>query len=907
MFERLENELEQLKIQHFGVSSTELEEVFLKVGSDHKSSNKELTQNGKTKDIEASETELLSGFRLHMNHWYAMLKKRYYCWKNSWILFLVQIIVLIFFTAISVTFARESSHNSNTLQERKLSLSTYKKGTVTICPQYTKNATINRIIDQYHNEISMSSTEDSKHNWTEFGEEGIQEKFLHFGDSIKIRTNARYLAGLSFDSNSIVNDSIFIAWFNGQLFHSAPLSLNLVHNAILKYKFGQNYSIQVTNWPIPFRPESKVMLTMNGNDLGSQLAMYISFAMAFIIALYIMFHIRERSSKAKLLQFISGVDASTFWVTSFLFDFVVYGLVSMVFYFTIFAMRQKYWSTEEELRPLFPIFGLFGLSSLAITYVVSVLFSNASYGFVSLASIFVFTGTTFFKLITILLSPILNKYEIANQLKRVFLMFPHFSLGDSLYNLNKYRVCKEVCDIKTQEMKNFTSPGASYNIEMKVNTTEMSKYNTTCNTDAYCTDCDMGIYGWKEPGIGRNLTYMAITAIIFFIILWIIEKRVISRLNHYFRRHGPQPPSALITNAIDCDVINEKNKVNTMTPNDLRNHNLVLQNLTKSYGDFLAVKGISVAVKVAECFGLLGVNGAGKTTTFKMMTGDTSISSGDVFLSGLSLKTQLAEVQKLIGYCPQFDALLDNLTGTQTLEIFGLLRGYRRKDISAMSARLAESLNFTKHIDKEIKSYSGGNKRKLSTAIALMGNPAVAYLDEPSSGMDIGAKRNLWDVVSQVRNSGTSIVLTSHSMEECEALCNRIAIMVNGEFKCLGSAQHLKNQFSKGFLLTIKLQSNGTNAKVTKADAKIAQNRISEVIRRNYPGAHLKEQYQGLLTFYVPQTNELKWSSMFDHMESIKGILGIEDYSISQSSLEQVFLSFTKPYQDDEQSPSDSD
>ena len=111
-----------------------------------------------------------------------------------------------------------------------------------------------------------------------------------------------------------------------------------------------------------------------------------------------------------------------------------------------------------------------------------------------------------------------------------------------------------------------------------------------------------------------------------------------------------------------------------------------------------------------------------------MITGDTPISSGDVFVNGLSLKTQLAEVHKMIGYCPQFDALLDNLTGSQTLEIFGLLRGYRRRDIAAMSARLALNLNFTKHIDKEIKSYSGGNKRKLSTAIALLGNPIVAYL-----------------------------------------------------------------------------------------------------------------------------------------------------------------------------------
>lgn len=121
-----------------------------------------------------------------------------------------------------------------------------------------------------------------------------------------------------------------------------------------------------------------------------------------------------------------------------------------------------------------------------------------------------------------------------------------------------------------------------------------------------------------------------------------------------------------------------------------------------------------------------------------MITGDISISSGDVFVKGLSLKTNRSEVHRKIGYCPQFDALLEDLTGEQTLEIFGLLRGYQRQDILKMSSELANSLNFTKHIHKQIKNYSGGNKRKLSTAIAIMANPDVIYLDEPSSGIDPG-------------------------------------------------------------------------------------------------------------------------------------------------------------------------
>lgn len=207
----------------------------------------------------------------------------------------------------------------------------------------------------------------------------------------------------------------------------------------------------------------------------------------------------------------------------------------------------------------------------------------------------------------------------------------------------------------------------------------------------------------------------------------------------------------------------------------------------------------------AECFGLLGVNGAGKTTTFKMLTGDTNISLGNVYIQGINLNRNLNEVYKRIGYCPQFDAVLENLSGRELLMIFCLLRGIRRNIIKPLSEDLAMTFGFFKHIDKKTKAYSGGNKRKLSAAIAVIGSPSVVYMDEPTTGMDPAARRQLWNIVCRIRDSGTSIVLTSHSMEECEALCTRLAIMVNGEFMCMGSTQQLKNKFSKGLILKIKM------------------------------------------------------------------------------------------------------
>ena len=200
----------------------------------------------------------------------------------------------------------------------------------------------------------------------------------------------------------------------------------------------------------------------------------------------------------------------------------------------------------------------------------------------------------------------------------------------------------------------------------------------------------------------------------------------------------------------------------------------------------------------------------------------------------------MKDIYKNIGYCPQFDALLEDLTGRETLKIFALLRGLHPNHIERISMKLATDFNYTQHIDKKVKEYSGGNKRKLSTSLALLGNPSVVYLDEPTTGMDPGAKRLLWEVMSRYRSIGKSIILTSHSMEECEALCTRLTIMVNGEFKCLGSTQHLKNKFSKGYLLIIQMRRSTNTQQGNYIDPRAEMERVKRFVEANLTGAALK-------------------------------------------------------------------
>jgi ATP-binding cassette subfamily A (ABC1) protein 3 len=181
-----------------------------------------------------------------------------------------------------------------------------------------------------------------------------------------------------------------------------------------------------------------------------------------------------------------------------------------------------------------------------------------------------------------------------------------------------------------------------------------------------------------------------------------------------------------------------------------------------------------------------------------MITGDETIDAGSIVLDSINLSTNMRQAQQRMGYCPQFDALIDLLTGEETLYMFARLRGVNEDLIPQIVIALIELMNLKKHAKKPVYAYSGGNKRKLSAAVSLIGDPAIVLLDEPTTGMDPKARRHFWNAIAQFRDHGKPIILTSHSMEECEALCTRLAIMVNGKFKCLGSIQHLKSKFGAG-------------------------------------------------------------------------------------------------------------
>lgn len=213
---------------------------------------------------------------------------------------------------------------------------------------------------------------------------------------------------------------------------------------------------------------------------------------------------------------------------------------------------------------------------------------------------------------------------------------------------------------------------------------------------------------------------------------------------------------------------------------------IVLKNLTKRYRDTLAVDGLSLSVRQGEIFALLGVNGAGKTTTVRMLSGLTAPTAGEAFLMGKSIRTEGAEIKKIIGVSPQETAVAPGLTVRENLELLCGFYGFSKEKRREKTEELTAIFGLSKILKKKAGKLSGGWQRRLSIAMALICEPEILFLDEPTLGLDVLARSDLWDLIRGLRGKVT-VVLTTHYMEEAEFLSDRVAILKDGRLLALGT------------------------------------------------------------------------------------------------------------------------
>ena len=233
-----------------------------------------------------------------------------------------------------------------------------------------------------------------------------------------------------------------------------------------------------------------------------------------------------------------------------------------------------------------------------------------------------------------------------------------------------------------------------------------------------------------------------------------------------------------------------------------------IENLTKKYGDVLAVDELSLCIEAGELFSLLGVNGAGKTTTIKMLSCLTEPTNGDAFLLGKSICRDKSDVKSIIAVSPQESAIAAGLTVRENLELICGVHGFSRDKSREKISELTSLLGLEGVLGRKAGKLSGGYKRRLSIAMALVSEPKILFLDEPTLGLDVIARSDLWDIVRSLKGKIT-IILTTHYMEEAEALSDRIAIMRDGRLLVCDSADNIKkmaktDNFEEAFVRIVK-------------------------------------------------------------------------------------------------------
>ncbi|XP_054992770.1 phospholipid-transporting ATPase ABCA3-like [Sorex araneus] len=873
LFTNLESRGDELGITGFGAYITTMEEVFLRVNNseDFKSflkvsrsqassviskasskaviSNENMNASGSEiadtpTTNESSDTSFNTGHSLLCQQFMAMLLKKVMFNLRHWKLLLIQILAILGSPFLLLETEKFAKLDVDT-HIRELNLKQYGK---TIVP------------------LSLTG----KFNFTLFVEalETILQPDNH--KLVLVQGNLQSYLSENIDCIHACVAAVAInatrttlevtSLFNAEAIHSSAVSLALVENVILH--INSYTSLRVFNKPQPYIHEKADIATAD----GLHVAINIHFGMALLMSGFCLLSVSERSSKAKHIQFMSGVPVLVYWFSSFLWDAIIFILIICMLLGVFKYCRVNIYISDYRFLDTMLIFILYGWSSIPLMYLMGFLYQRPGTAYAML-SVFNYISGIF----TLLVDHTFQ-YDIQraisnstiNFLRNAVVIFPNFNLGNCLVSYFAFYRRRILC--------------AAQNPSAKLNCEELSDQSS--------------VFSLHEKMIGMSLIRMVIIGFICLFLIIFVETtfwkiRTFFNKQLLFGVYKAYKKESVGLEEEDEDVKNERIRILTETPESLDSA-IIVKELTKIYFKYpvvMALKNISFSVQKGECFGLLGYTGAGKTSLFQILTEEETVTSGEVFIDGSNLTENIQQMKSKIGYCPQFDALLEYMTAREMLVMFARLWGIPESKISQHVKVSLNSLQLEPYADKIIKTYSGGNKRRLSAAIALVGNPSVILMDEPSTCMDPLARHLLWDILTAKRKNDKTIMISSHSMEECDAICTKLAILVKGRIVCLGSPQHLKGKFGNIYVLKVKVKSEARDQMMEE---------FKDFIETTFPGSELKQETQGILNYFIPK-EDTSWGQLFETLEEVKDQYSLEDYSISQMTLEQIFLNFAVP------------
>uniref|UniRef100_A0A3Q2PT03 Cholesterol transporter ABCA5 n=1 Tax=Fundulus heteroclitus TaxID=8078 RepID=A0A3Q2PT03_FUNHE len=632
--------------------------------------------------------------------------------------------------------------------------------------------------------------------------------------------------------------------FNSTTVHSLPMAVNILSNALLR---GLNGTGQIRTWTKPFDYQIP--------DVTSYALVYIEAIMLGMLAAgmpayFAMDHTRDCEIKCRSTLRISGLLPSAYWCGQAAVDIPFYYIILSLMSLILFSFHSEHLPTTSNLTAVLCTVG-FGPAMILFTYVVS-------FGFTRVQS-----NRDFFSFISMMVC------VVSASIVQLSFVTDNFDLTRTLHNalclLNPLYPLMGFCSFLSLCVCVFCAQPYLQCIVLLflLRWLEIRYGGRAMKNDQLCR-----ISSKTKPKP---------------------ERIPDEGLNE---DEDVQMEKARVKEALTCQACEEKPVV-------------VVSNLSKHYQGRkegfsftkktkVAAKNISFCVRKGEVLGLLGPNGAGKSTVMHMLSGDTDPTSGQILMGDYS--TEFRPVENPldhVGYCPQVNPLWPRITLQEHLEIYAAIKGLKGQEVPEIIRRVSNALELREHLNKQAKSLSAGIKRKLCFALSMIGNPQIVLLDEPSSGMDPKSKQRMWRAMrAAFRNHQRGAILTTHYMEEAEAVCDRVAIMVSGQLRCIGSIQHLKAKYGQGYSLEVKLREELTGLQQVAL--------LHKEILRIFPHAVRQESFTTLMVYKIPREDVKSLAHSFSQLETAKQTFNFEEYNFSQSTLEQVFLEFAKEQENDE-------
>uniref|UniRef100_A0A8D1GTD9 ATP binding cassette subfamily A member 9 n=1 Tax=Sus scrofa TaxID=9823 RepID=A0A8D1GTD9_PIG len=629
---------------------------------------------------------------------------------------------------------------------------------------------------------------------------------------------------------------------NTKRLHCFPILMNIISNGLLRM-FNYTQYIRTESGSFPFN----YALFWTGLPKGS---FFLFFVMCSISPYIAMSSVSDYKKRTKSQLWISGLFPSAYWCGQALVDVSLYDFILLSMYLIFYLANLVHVYLTSRI--------VFALGVITFGYAASLVF------------------------LTYVISFIFRKRRTNSGLwSFCFYIVPVFTFGIIVIDYLDLIVCMVL-------FPSMTLGGFVALLETRIHEYQMNYGDL--NYDLNATDLLFCLIPYFQ-------------ALLFVFVLRCLETKCGKKIMHkdpVFRiaprsrdaRPNPEEPVDE-----DEDVQAERTRTATALTTSIEEKPVVIAScLRKEYAGQkkscfskrkkkIAARNISFCVKKGEILGLLGPNGAGKSSSIRMISGVTKPTAGEVELTGYGsgLGHRGDGRVQFLGYCPQENVLWPVLTAREHLEVFAAVKGLRKADASVAISRLVDSFKLHEQLNVPVQYLTAGAARKLCFVLSILGNPPVLLLDEPSTGMDPAEQQQVWQTIqTAVKTAERGALLTTHYLAEAEAVCDRVAIMVSGRLRCIGSVQHLKNKLGKDYVLELRVKET---SQVTSVHTEIL---------KLFPQAAQQERYSSFLAYKLPVEDVHPLSQAFHKLEAVKRDFNLEEYSLSQCTLEKVFVELSK-------------